>query len=106
MAWPPSGPFLLARVRWPTALGAGRQASGYNQRHLERRGRDGRRQASGRNSYNDFVIFGGPVSVAFPAPPPPPAAGPQGLAVTVSGAPGRFAGEPVGSLLQPGPGIG
>ena len=74
--------------------------------HLERRGRDRGRQASGRNSYNDFVIFGGPVSVAFPAPPPPPAAGPQGLAVTVSGAPGRFAGEPVGSLLQPGPGIG
>ena len=62
------------------------------------------RQASGRNSYNDFVIFGGPVSVAFPGPPTAAAAAPA--AVTVSGAPGRFEGEPVGSLLQPGPGIG
>jgi hypothetical protein len=63
-------------------------------------------QASGRNSYNDFVIFGGPVSVAFPGPPVPPPMPAQPVRVTVSGAPGKFDGQPIGSLLQPGPGIG
>ena len=60
-------------------------------------------QASGRNSYNDFVIFGGPVSVKFPGPPAPVASNTN---IVVSGAPGRFDGQPIGSMLQPGPGIG
>ncbi|EKX42185.1 hypothetical protein GUITHDRAFT_111751 [Guillardia theta CCMP2712] len=53
-------------------------------------------KANGKNSRNDFVIFGGPVSVKFPAPAP-------AYTTIVSGMPG---GQPMGSLLQPGPGIG
>eukprot|EP00287_Rhodomonas_sp_CCMP768_P005560 CAMPEP_0196726654 /NCGR_PEP_ID=MMETSP1091-20130531/7884_1 /TAXON_ID=302021 /ORGANISM="Rhodomonas sp., Strain CCMP768" /LENGTH=310 /DNA_ID=CAMNT_0042069135 /DNA_START=32 /DNA_END=964 /DNA_ORIENTATION=+ len=57
-------------------------------------------KANGKNSRNDFVIFGGPVSVKFPS-----SGAPSGAYIpsVVSGLPG---GHPMGSLLQPGPGIG
>lgn len=57
-------------------------------------------KANGKNSRNDFVVMGGPVSVTFPS-----AAAPTTTTV-VSGAPGRFQGMGTGSLMQPGPGIG
>ena len=54
-------------------------------------------QANGKNSRNDFVIFGGPVSVKFPgAPVPAPS-------TVVYGIPGGQ--EETGKFLQPGPGI-
>lgn len=56
-------------------------------------------KANGKNSRNDFVVMGGPVSVSFPAPAP-------ALTTVVSGAPGKFAGGQTGGLMQPGPGIG
>jgi len=52
-------------------------------------------KANGKNSRNDFVIFGGPVSVKFPTTTAAPV-------TSVYGIPG---GQPTGSLLQPGPGI-
>ncbi len=57
-------------------------------------------KANGKNSRNDFIVFGGPVSVKFPAPPSAPSS------YVVSGAPGAMPGMPTGSLMQPGPGIG
>lgn len=53
-------------------------------------------KANGKNSRNDFVIFGGPVSVKFPTTTAAPTS-------VVSGIPG---GMPTGQFLQPGPGIG
>ena len=52
-------------------------------------------KANGKNSRNDFVIFGGPVSVKFPTSAPT-------TSTVVSGIPG---GQPTGKFLQPGPGI-
>jgi hypothetical protein len=59
-------------------------------------------KANGKNSRNDFVIFGGPVSVKFPGENTGAVDGAVVPSQTaVYGVPGRE-----GSLLQPGPGIG